>query len=438
MVQIRLLIDSVDRSGILLEPPDGDWEIEQNSFGEIDTASFTLDDKTNTLSLNSGKQVIIEKFSDSGTRYFGGVLTEVVEVAHGIGRRFNCKALGWTFDLQRAVVNFIYIGKSDQFIITDPTTGIFGANGAGKAVEKDLSAYTATTATVEEGNSNTNKVVLQGTTIRELMDMFSGWAGYVWGVTPLQVIYFRPYTTLTNAETLSDNPDAVTSFPYYGLRRFRNFSEIVNRVYIYGARASKENQIRQYSNESSIKTDFIVPDEWRASDSQADHKIVVEKNTGSDASPAWAVQTVGLPQEVGTFDVIWHELGRQFLFTTAPLVREKAFRVSGDIFEPLSWDEPDQPSIDANGEYAVTIKDSTLRDEDVVELRAHAELRKRSAAGERITLMTTRDGFEVGKLITLTHTILGINAVSYLCNEIVMRPLGGSESEYELTLQRVP
>ena len=172
MVRIRLLIDSVDRSGILLEPPDGDWEIEQNSFSEIDTASFTLDDKTNTLSLNSGKQVIIEKFSDSGTRYFGGVLTEVVEAAHGIGRRFNCKALGWMFDLQRAVVNFIYIGKSDQFIITDPTNGIFGTNGAGKAVEKDLSAYTATTATVEEGNSNTNKVVLQG-------DHHPGIDGYV-------------------------------------------------------------------------------------------------------------------------------------------------------------------------------------------------------------------------------------------------------------------
>ena len=37
MVQGRLLIDGVGRSGVLLNPPHGRWEIEQNAFGHLGT-----------------------------------------------------------------------------------------------------------------------------------------------------------------------------------------------------------------------------------------------------------------------------------------------------------------------------------------------------------------------------------------------------------------
>jgi len=435
MVRIRLKIDSVDQSAFLLDPPDGEWEIDRR-VGDIAQFSFELSDPNNELTLTGGKEVIVEKFTDSSTVYFGGNLTEIVDLTLGLGVLYRCKALGWIFDLSRTIVNQIYIGKSDQFIITDTTNGIF-LGVSGDAVKKDLSSFTVTTANIEEGNSNTQKVVLAGETIPDIMDLLSDWAGFVWGVEPDKTVFYRPFLAGLNTLILSDVPDDVRTFGYYSFQRFRNFSEIVNAVYVYGGFFTVEDQTVNYGDAEGTdgtKTDFQVPQAWRAKDDATDFKVVVEKTDGIGGFDA---QTVGFPQEVGTFDVVWHELTRTFFFAVAPISATISWRVNGNIYDRIQGEAFDDDSIAEVGQYEIVIKDSTLRDEDAVERRAEIELLKRSEQSTRITLLTTTDDFELGKMVSLINGQRSINK-EFLIVEIIMRGLGGATTEYELALRAIP
>jgi hypothetical protein len=385
MAQIRLLIDSVDRTGNLLAPPDGEWEIEQQAFGEIDSASFVLDDPTNALTLNGGKEVIIENFSDDTVRYFGGTLTEATAYTYGVGRRFQCRALGWLFDLSRTIVSQRFSNRSDQYIITNATEGIFyGISGS--TVQKDLSAYTVNTTNVEQGIPDTQIMLFRGESVRDVMDTLAGMANFVWGVTPLQVVYYRPYAAGLNTQSLSDDPDEVTSFPYYSFRYFKNFSGVVNSIYIFGGNQTVPDRTRVYRGDG-VQTDFPVVHRWRAP--AGEDRVTVEVNTGTDMSPVWTAQTVGFLQDPdeGSFDVLWYELGRGFFFAVAPPNLTNSWRVIGSEVEPVVWEDANQTSINAIGRYEATIKDSTILDEDHAERRAVIELLKRGSEAGRITLI---------------------------------------------------
>ena len=183
-LKIRLKIDGTDRQGNLLEQG---WRIEHNAHGKLDHAVFTIDDPTNSITIARGVEVIIEDFSDSSDRKFGGVLTEVQDEDKGLGRVYHCKALDWTFLLDRALVNATFRGKSDQFIISDATDGIFAVS------ETDLSDFTVTTARVEIGNGNTQFQQYKRGTIRDIMDRLREMtvaSRFVWYVDPDKTVVF--------------------------------------------------------------------------------------------------------------------------------------------------------------------------------------------------------------------------------------------------------
>lgn len=430
MVRIRLFIDSVDRSSLLLDPPEGGWEIEQKAGGSPDTFKFTLLDRSNSLSLVGAKEVIAENFADSTDRLFGGILTEINDASDGLGLRYDCVALGWQFDLERSTVTEIFQSKSDQFIITD-TIGLFGT-----ASEKDLSAYTVTSATVKEGIANTEKIVLQGDTVVSVMDMLTDWAiGFVWGVTPKQVVYYRPWGESVHSFSLSDVPDDVTKFGYSRIQRFRDYSGLVNAIKVFGGRHREENQTKTFLGDGTITLFTLVLD-WRKKDGATDDRLQVDKNTGSDMSPSWTAQTVGLPQETGSFDVIWDELAKSLEFTSAPANLKAAFRVTGDIWRPLIGEAVDQASIDTHGRFEISIKDVSLTDDEAVERRGDVELNRRSQDLERLVLTTTKDGIVAGDLITLVNATRSIDAL-YLVTKLLTLPLGGNQLRYDVTLAKV-
>lgn len=434
MAQVRLLIGGVDRTAFLLEPPEAEWSVETQAFGSEDTFSFTLFDKANALTLTSGAQVILEKFSDSGTRYFGGYLTGVAQITDGLGKRITCSASGWMYDLHKTVVNQKFRGKSDQFIITDASTGIFLGTSA-QTITKDLSAYTVNTSNVQEGNPNTNIMVFNGETIPDIMDTLADWSGFIWGVTPLQVVYYRPFVASISSQSLSDSPDESSSFPYYDFQIDKDFSHFINAVYVYGGYQTVFDQTRTYGQgdgADGTKTDFILPHKWRAPDS--DTLITVEK---SDGMGGWTAQTVGLPQEPGSFDVTWFELGQALHFASAPPNSTPSFRVTGNLFEQVIGFAKNQQSIDDHGEFQVAIKDASLRDEEAAERRARVELNKRAREAFKIGVTCDQDDFQVGTMIPLVNTIHGLNA-NYLASRMVMRSLGGGKQAYDLTLVEIP
>lgn len=432
-MRIRLKVNNVDLSASNLLRDE--WEIERSSFGGIDTASFTLDDPTNSLTLTELSSVTIEDWDDSNNGQFGGLLTGIVQFTVGLGRRFRCQAHGWVFDLEKATVTDIYRGASDQEVILNPSATATKPKGIFLNTEKDLAAYTFTTATIKEGNSNTQKLVFQGENIRDIMDLLAEWTGFVWGVLPDQTVFYRPMGEQVHAFSLSDSPDDVVAFPYRGFVLHRDSAKRVNAVIVIGGRIREKDQTKIYKGDGATLL-YRLGLDWRAKDSATDKRLEVEKNTGTDVSPSWTAQTVGLPQEPGSFDVIWDEIVATLEFTSPPPDFANSFRVIGDVWRPVIGDAVDQASIDAVGRFELTIKDVTLTDDDAVERRATIELNRRSAGSNRITIVTDHDGLEPGKLIRFVNTIHDIDR-DYLVESLVMRGIGPTLEEYEVVLRRV-
>ena len=434
MPRVRLLINSVDLSGSLLEPEWADWEVETHAGGEDDVFTFSLLDPTNVITLANLTDVVLEEFADNTNRYFGGKLIDHDEVTEGLGRVINCKALGWAFDLHRTIVNQKFRGKSDQFIITDPTTGIFLGLSA-QTVSKDLSDYTVITANIEVGNKNTDIMVFRGDSVRDIMDLFQDWSGFVWGVTPKQVVFYREYSSSISAQQLSDAPDEVTSWPYYGFANFKTSANFVNLIYVYGGFQTLENQIRTYGigdGADGTKKDFTLPHKWRAKDSETLITVELSDGVGGWDSPL----TVGITSEEGSFGVVWNEIGQTLFFAVAPPNTTPSFRVQGNLFDRVTGVAKNQASIDAHGLFEASIKDADLRDEEAAERRARIELNKLTAEAHRISLTTRQPGFIPGDLVLITNSIHSL-ASYFLITRMVMRPLGATLQEYDLTLSAV-
>lgn len=437
-LRIRLLIDGVDRTANLLERQ---WSIEQNAFGTMDIADFTLRDPTLAIGLVEGKTVLIEKWSDATVRYFGGVLTEVVQQSDGVGRTLQCKALDWTFLLERALVTQKYVGKSDLYIISEAAAspkGIFAAS------DTDLSDFDAATY-VQQGIPNTQFAQYQSASIRDILDTLAKQAVVVWWVDAFKRVHYQPYAASHLGFGLSDSPDESMTFRMFGARHRTDVSQVVNAVSVRGGKKRKTAQSQVYPSDGNTK---ILSDlgEWREEDGQA--RIRVDRNTGSDGAPAWTAQAVGLmgdPNDEAalgaTIDVLWSPGSRTLTWYAAPPnFATNSYRIRGDKLEPLFHKEPDEGSIAAFGrEYGLFIKDETLTDEGQVEFRALAELRKYKAKGEAITCRTLKDGIEVGSLISFRNAALGVStATDYFVQKVVTKLLGAQVASYDLTLTGVP
>ena len=282
------------------------------AHGKLDHATFVIDDPTNVISIARGKEVIIENFDDATDPKFGGVLTEVTERVDGLGRLFRCKARDWTFLLDRALVNQTYRGKSDQFIISDATDGIFAKS------ETDLSDFTVTTARVLEGNGNTQFLQFKRNGLRDVLDTLRDMANnFVWYVDPFKLVVYEPFGTTNHAFHLSDAPDDSDSFAYMDLSRSRGITKAINQVTVEGA------FLRELLADIAA-TDLVYKGDgatvkhnlgylWQASTGNT--RIKVFQNNGADAAPPWgteAEKTVGLAgsDTLSSKDTLWDPAAR--------------------------------------------------------------------------------------------------------------------------------
>ena len=439
-LKVRLKIDGVDRQANL---PETEWVIENNAHGKLDHATFTIDDPTNVISLSRGVDVIIEAFADPTDRKFGGLLTEVTASTHGLGRRFACKALDWTFLLDRALVNATYRGKSDQFIISDATAGIFAVS------ETDPSDFTVTTTRVLEGIGNTQFLQFKRSTLRDVLDTLRDMTGnFVWYMASDKILVYEPIGTTGHSFHLSDSPDDSTSFAYMDIKRSISITKLVNQVTVEGS-FLRELFADIASADTVYKGDAATVKHllgylWQASTGNT--RIRVYQNDGADAAPPWSSETeetVGLAGGADTLvshNTLWDPAARTLEWATAPPNKTNSFRIEGDRLRALIATAKDDASIAALGRiYGHSVKDVTLVSDLHVELRATGELDKLSSEAERMACRTTKDGIQAGLNIGFVNTILGIgstgNPVDYLVEKVVTRLLGGQVAEYSLQLR---
>ena len=114
--------DDVDYTGIMFD----DWDIELFAFGQPDKASFTLYDKTGALSVRalSYQRVYLELWDpevdpiDPVRLMFGGRITEVGgSTVGGVTAKFECRALGWMYEMEDFLVTNQYKEVSDTLLL---------------------------------------------------------------------------------------------------------------------------------------------------------------------------------------------------------------------------------------------------------------------------------------------------------------------------------
>lgn len=446
-LKIKLIIDSVEYQANLVER---EWSIERNAHGKLDFTNFVIDDPTNAISLTRGKTVIIEDFNDSNTRFFGGLLTEVTTKTRGLGRRHSCKALDWTFLLDRALVNFTYRGKSDQFIITDATDGIF------VKAETDLIGFgfVANTTNVQEGNANTQFLQFKRSTVRDIMDTLKDYATvsgapFVWYVDPFKKVFYEVFGSTSHAFHMSDAPDDSDSFAYMDLAQYFNITKLVNQVTVEGAFLRElfadipADLTGTVFSADGTQESFNLRSLWQSSSGNS--RIRIFQNNGADALPAWgteAEKVVGLAgsDDLSSFDCLWDPAARTLDWATAPPNKTYSFRIIGDRLRAMIARAKDQSSIDNLGIiFGYSVKDPTILSDEHAYLRAVAELEKRGAEAERLTFRTTKDGINPGQELGIVNSILGIGTASvpaeYLVEKVVTRLLGGQVAEYGVMMK---
>ena len=439
-MQVRLLIDSVDRTAALMQEA---WEIEGNAFGALDSCSFVLNDPTNAITATRGKEIIIENWSDATQRYFGGVLTEVQGQAFGVGRRWRCKAIDWTFLLERALASQKYYGKSDSYIINNTAgtpKGVSVYSGSSGPCDTDLSDFDWTTH-VTQGIANTQFMAFKRESIRDILDALADHAGFIWYVDQFKRLHYKEFGVEGHAFYMSDAPDETDSFHYAGMRVMYDLSKVVNRVTVEGGQRRELSQSRIYGQADGVdgvNTVFRGLDHWQAKEGQT--RILVYRNTGTEGTPTWTVQTVELDRsDAPAANVYWTPGVWQLRWTTAPPNNAtNSFKVEADRLIPILHIESDYASIlDLGRVYGLSVRDATITSEEVAELRALAELRKRRAEAEQVVFRTTKDGIQHGRVLRLVNSAFGIDK-SYLVKQVHTRLLGGTVAEYQVTLAVQP
>lgn len=440
-LKIRLKIGGVDRQDRLRER---EWSIENNAYGDMDIAGFVIHDPDLSLSLVGFEEVIIENFNDASDRRFGGVLIQPAVKGDGaLGRNYTCKALDWTFVLERAIASGTYRGRPDDEIINGATPPSGSDQGIFLISDTTLTDFNATT-NIQQGVLNTQFMQFKRKSVREIMDMLADQAGYVWYVDPNKAVHFKPFAAEMHTFGLSDESDSVTTFPFYGAQRVPDLSQYINAVTVEGGFKAKNDQTVIYSG-NGVATKFSGLAMWQAKSGQT--RILVDKNTGTDGAPVWTAQDVGLKGNANdeaafgvTIEVLWNPGARVLEWAVAPSNLTNSYRISGDQLIPLVHKEVDEAGILLYGrEYGHSVKDETLKDEESVVFRAQADMRKYSLIAEKITCRTLKDGVTAGKCIQLKWNVgLVTTPRTFLVEKVVTHLLGGQVAEYDLTLAGLP
>ena len=437
-MNVNLLIDGSTYGSSLLEHS---WDVQLNLGSALDQMVFALDDPANAISLDSGKEVLFGSADDTAVYYFGGVLMEVATQTAALGRRHMCKALDWTFVLSRAVVSEVYRGRSDASIINSTSASPKGIFHTGHT---DLSDFNSTSF-VTQGIPDTKFLRFQSEPIANALDALAELAGFVWWVDPDRRLHYGEFDASASTFSLSDAPDDLTSFPFFGARRVQNFAQNSNEVELIGGKERTElADIPLAVGERIFASDGVTNPtnaeyDWVASSTQ--EVVAIYRNIGDDVTPNWEAATVGLfgRDSSDDFQVLWYPPLHTITWSTAaPPNLTNSFRVDGDRLTRVHFRMQDENAVAAAGGrvYTHVIKDASVVSQDQAENRVVAELQKRAGFLEKVTLRCNHDGMALalGQKIPVTSSVLGVSGTSYIAEKIVMRPLGVTLIEYDVAL----
>ena len=165
----------------------------------------------------------------------------------------------------------------------------------------------------------------------------------------------------------------------------------------------------------------------------------IQRNTGTDGTPTWTTQTVGIEEQDTGKDVVWNPAAHEVFWATAPPnFATNSWRITGRALVPASAIAEDETASDAAGRiFTKVLVIPEIEDSDQAMDVADAFLREQGSK-DFINLTFNKDGLVVGDATKITSTPHELTAVKFFVHALSMRSLGGTTFEYVASLRDKP
>lgn len=408
-MQVLLKIGGVNKSSSLRADS---LRIESVITKQIDTCRFTL---TGEHTLTEGSdEVIISNVAET-TRYFAGYIARVKRGVEGITKLHLIDCQDYSVLLDAVLVNKVFVDKTDAYIL----------NALFAEYLPEINAVTY----VETGKTH-DRIVLNRVTLRAVVDMLAEDSALDWYVDYSKNLHY--FTPAANAAPfgISDSPDNVTTFPCSRLDYEHEATKLINLVTIEGGFYKSEDISFEIPGNAQT-LELLLP--YKMHGPVAGGNLLVYKNTGSDVTPTWTAQGVGIDHVDtlgGGIDVLLNFDEKLLKFASAPPNLKRAVKATGRYDVPVLVKVRSTASYALYGRwYEDKIIDQTIDSRDWAKLRGKGILAGSAFAKERGSFTCLQDGLTSGQLIYIVNAKKGLDGY-YLINRLTTRILGGTQCEY--------
>jgi len=386
----------------------------------IDTARFALSEVSG-LTIQEWDEVVITS-SDESEKYFGGYLTSMREKLYGIELDMICDCQDYTAILEKSIVNAEWENDVDSDILADIRTD----------AEPDLSAFDFTTHVTSLGTVPRLRVPRR--TVREALDELANRVGADWYIDYDKKLHWFSNEEVSASFNISDAPDYSSTFPCADLTRRVDGIEVINRVTVVGGAYISDEVDHEYWGDGQ-QLRFTVPHFYHAADSGS---VEVYKNTGSDVSPVWTSQTLGIKyiddDASPAKDVLFSFKELFFQFNSAPSNLKRGWKITAKFEVPLRTRVRSQASYDRYGRwFDGVINDPDIRDKTEAQKRARYYLAAQALAKTVYECKVYEPGLRSGQIIKITNAKMSVDEF-YLIRTKKRRILGGGHVEDTLIL----
>ncbi|MDD4984195.1 MAG: hypothetical protein PHQ43_00200 [Dehalococcoidales bacterium] len=399
--------------------------IESQKGAHLKTCTFDIKDPSAVVTISDLQAVAVTDTAGT-TKYFAGVVADYDIEIDGITLIYHLRCQGYALLLSTAYYAKVYATKTDADIIADAVA----------AALPEIS-----TAGISESSGTHDTFVMNHMRLDKMIDTLADAHGKEWYVDDDKLLHYHDPEESYAPYSLSSSPDNATSFPYYDLRYSKDATGIANRITVVGGNY-KTDDITEIYPSNGTQTKFKLHNERVQAPSTNPTRIVVEKNTGSDGSPSWTAQTVGIDQvdTLGTVDVLFNVVSSTLEFNTAPSNLVKGWRITYRYLASVSQTVRSQDSYDDYGrwyDYKIVNKDILSNEE--AEQIGRAYLNEHCYGKHVITCRTTQAGFEVGQKVWFVNGLLSLArylTISKVKATILLSNTGASSQiiEYEITM----
>lgn len=399
-IDLKITLDSVDITAYIPRAGSGERGlpgimIAQEMGEAIDSCSFAMEN-AGALALTELDELLITNQAET-EKYFGGVLVRKEAIVKGPEVDYLCEAQDYTVLLEKSIINQEWEEETDANILSAIRTD----------AEPDLTDFDFTTYVT--GVGTVPMLRLARRTVREALNEIANRVGADWYIDYDKKLHWFDVEDQRAAYELSDSPDLSSSFPYANLVQETDGLDIINRITVVGGNYLSDDVAHIYAGDGE-QDRFIVPHRYKPQDGQS--AVIVEENTGDDATPVWSALDVGVKyiDDGGADDVLWAFQERYFEFAAAPANLKKSWRVKGRYEVPLRVRVRSDSSYDRYGRwFESVIIDDTIKSKE--EARARGKIRLASTALGRTVYSCSvyEPGLRAGEIIGLVNGELSIS-----------------------------